>query len=327
MSETIAAATETPVDTAAPTDTPAISDVQTPVDTTVTATPAAPAEVTPQPAADPAPATPEAKGYWPSDWRDKLAEALKPGDANFRKRLDRMVDPTAIGKSWLSLETKQSSGELKKALSPEATPEEVQAWRKENGLPEKAEDYKPELPDGVVLGETDKQVLEGFQKFMFDQNMTPDVMNKTLAWYFQEQQRVNEAQELADADFHESTKENLIAEWGLKDYKANLAVMGSLRDQMPGGLADRILAGRMADGRLIGDDPQFLSWFAQLARDVSPTATLTSIGVDNIKSLDEQVKSIERTMQEDPAKYWKDDTMQARYRELLETRDRFASRS
>lgn len=311
-------ALETPVVAPTPTPTPAAVvsvDSPTPVDPTPTPAPT-PAPVEEKPVA----------GVWPDDWRDKFAESIKPGDKAFRQRMERFTSPADVGKSWLALEAKQSAGELKR-LPKDASPEEVQAWRKENGLPEKVEDYKPELPEGVVLGETDKTVLEGFQKFAFEQNLPPEVMNKTLGWYFAEQERVAEAQEIADATFHDTVKEELISEWGSKDYRANLAAMTSLRDQMPSGLADRILAGRTADGRLIGDDPQFLRWFTQLSRDASPAATLVSIGVDSAKNLSDQIDSIQKTMREEPAKYWKDPSMQERYRELLDARDKFSART
>ena len=277
----------------------------------------------------PAPTTPEPApkmGAWPDDWRDKFAEALKPGDEAFRKRLERFAAPTEVGKSWLALESKQSSGELKRALPKDATPEETAAWRKDNGLPDSPEGYKPIVPEGVILGEADKATLEGFQKFAFEKNLAPEAMNETLNWYFAEQAKAQEALEIADMDYHESAKEALIDQWGSKDYRTNIAVMATVRDQMPQGLADRMFAGRTADGHLIGDDPQFLQWFAQLARELSPQATLVSAGVDNAKNLSDQLETIQRTMREDPQKYWKDTSMQERYRTLLETRDKFQAR-
>lgn len=330
MSDTIVTAVD-PATTTPPADTTATTSTTPtttpPVDPAAQTTPPA-TPVTPAAPATPAAAAPDTKGFWPENWRDKFAEEMKPGDAQFRKRLDRFTAPTEIGKSWLALETKQSSGELKRTAPPkDATPEEVSAWRKEAGLPDKPEDYKVELPDGIVLSDADKPTVENFQKFAFEQSLPPDVMNKTLGWYYAEQERLQQQRELVDGEFHERSKEDLISDWGIKDYRTNLAAMSSLRDQMPQGLPDRLLAGRTADGMLIGDDPQFLRWFAQVSREVSPTATLAAVGVDSMKAASDQIAEIQKTMRDDPQKYWKDSSLQARYRELIEARDKLAARA
>src|SRR3954471_3943718 len=71
------------------------------------------------------------------DWR----AAMAGDDKDAMKRLARFTDPGQVFKSLRSLEAKMSAGELKKPLAENATPEEKATWRKENGLPEKAETY------------------------------------------------------------------------------------------------------------------------------------------------------------------------------------------
>lgn len=293
------------------------------VDTTVaTTTTPAPVTAKPETTTPVATTTPveSSKPSWPENWR----EALAGQDEKRLKQLQRYSDPTAFANKTFALEAKLSSGEYRRDLPKDASPEQVAEWRKEHGLPDKPEDYKIELPEGVVLGEADKPVIDNFKQFALENNLSPDVLNKTLSWYYKNQDAVNQQREMVDASFHDEAKDSLIAEWGLKDYRANLSAMASIRDQMPEGLADRMLAGRTADGRLIGDDPQFLTWFASLSRELNPQATV--VAFDSGKTLDSELDQIRKFRRENPDKYDQDQSMQARERELLDAQIKTRSR-
>jgi hypothetical protein len=271
---------------------------------------------------DPEPKTEvkEVTSKWPSDWREQLAA----GDDKRLKQLQRYSDYAAFANKAFSLEAKLSSGEYRRPLPKDATPEQVAEWRKENGLPEKAEDFKIDLPNGVVLGEADKETVAELQKFGYEKNMTPAQLSELTAWYYARQDQLTQARDLADATYHEEAKDALMSEWGLKDYRQNLAAMASIRDQMPQGLADRILAGRTADGKLIGDDPTFLKWFASVARELNPSATV--VGLDAGRTVDGELEQIRKLRREDPNKYDADKAMQARELELLTAQQKSKAR-
>src|SRR5262245_1748274 len=91
--------------------------------------PAAPAQPA-TPAA--APAEPEKKGYWPDGWQARLAG----DDPDALKQIGRYASPEEIWKKAKSLERRLSSGELKAVLPKDPKPEDVSAWRKDNGIPE-----------------------------------------------------------------------------------------------------------------------------------------------------------------------------------------------
>ena len=83
--------------------------------------------ITDPPEGDPA-ATPPVQD-WSDDWRSKMAG----GDAKEAKRLERFASPKEVFKSYRAFETRLSSGELKSALPKDAKPEQLTAWRAENG--------------------------------------------------------------------------------------------------------------------------------------------------------------------------------------------------
>ena len=299
-------ATETPTTNTAP-----VVDAPSQVVTTPDTNTAPPAVVNTDPVVE-VKKEEAAKPSFPENWRELLAN----GDEKKLNQLKRYSDPTAFANKTFSLEAKLSSGEYKRPLPKDATPEQVKEWRQEQGLPETPEGYKIELSDGLIPGEADKPILEDLQKFAFEKNLAPNTLNDLTTWYYKKQAEIGKQQEVADVTFHEEAKDSLMSEWGLKDYRQNLAAMTALRDQMPQGLADRFLTGRTADGKRIGDDPVFLKWFASLARELNPNATV--VGLDGGKTVDSELDQIRKLRREDPTKYDQDKGLQQRELQLIE---------
>ncbi|MGD9659607.1 MAG: hypothetical protein AB7U61_18530, partial [Methylocystis sp.] len=72
------------------------------------------------------------------------------------KRLERFNGPRDIVDSFLEADKKIRGGKIKTAFPDNATPEQITAWRKENGIPETPDGYDiKNLGDGYVVGEAD----------------------------------------------------------------------------------------------------------------------------------------------------------------------------
>lgn len=255
-------------------------------------------------------------------WRDELAG----DDKDFRKRLERFAAPNDFAKSFRSLEQKLSSGEYKKALAPDAKPEEVAAYRKEIGVPEKAEEYKVELPNGMVLSDGDKPVVELFKQFAHGKNMSPAALNETLAWYYETQDALASQRLDADGAFKTKAEDELRAEWNT-DFRANLNAANAVFDSMPAELAERIRLGRTADGTIIANDPMFLRWMASTGRELNPAATVIPGGAgDAAKTVETELADIRKFARDNPDKYDQDKQMQARQRELLDVQSKMQRR-
>jgi len=258
-------------------------------------------------------------------WRDQMAGE----DKQFRTRLERFKDPTAFAQSYRSLETKLSSGEYKKALPEGATAEETATWRKENGIPDKADAYleKLALPNGIVTGEEDKPILADFATLAHGKNWTPGQFNEAVSWYFETQNKQVAAQQAADRDYMTTAEEQLHTSWGA-DYRANKNVIGSVRDSMPESLQSRLMSGRTADGKMIGNDPEFLNWIVQVGREMNPAATLLPAGTtDPNKGVDAELAAIRELRRNDPDKYDQDKKLQAREIELLDAQSKLKARA
>lgn len=276
------------------------------------------------PAAPEAPAS-EVKPDWPDDWRDKLAK----GDEKARKRLDRFQSPADVLKSWQELERKMSSGEVKAKLPADATEEQVAAWRKDNGIPEKADGYLSVLPSGLVIGDDDKPMINSFLERVHGKNAPPEVVAEAVEWYYAQQEEQITAQVTADKAFKQSAEDSLRAEWG-GEYRANVNSISAFLDTAPQTddgqpLKDLLMGARLADGTRFGDNPAALKWLARLAADANPAGFVAPAGGGSqVDSVRDEIAKIEGVMRTDRAAYNKDEKMQARLRQLYDAEEKLS---
>jgi hypothetical protein len=274
---------------------------------------------------DPAAVTadPVAKGpaTWPDNWRDLMAGE----DKEFRRQLDRYGSPLDVGQKTRNLEKLVSSGQLKRPLDDKATPEQIAAWRKDNGVPDKPEDYKVELKNGLVLGEADKPIVDEFTKAAHAKNWTPAQVNDALQFYYETQDRLTQQRQAFDAEQMQKAQDALHAEWG-PDYRRNINAVDNLLGALPDEIGPLLVNGRLADGTKIGNDPRVMKALRQIAMDLNPAASLVPVGLDSAKGLTDELATIRKFRQENPDKYDQDKAMQARELELLTAQTRMQGR-
>lgn len=254
---------------------------------------------------------------WPEDWRDKLAK----GDEKARKRLDRFQSPADVLRSWQELEKRMSSGEVKAKLPDNATDEQLAAWRKDNGIPEKPDGYLDALPKGLVIGDEDKPLLEGYLARVHGKNVSPEVVAETLDWYYAQQEETIAAQAAADLEQEQATADVLRAEWG-SEYRANINSIKAFLSSAPADdsgkpLFDLLMGGRLADGTPVGSSPAALRWMARLASEANPAGFVSpGVGASQADSVAAEIAKIEGIMRSDRNAYNKDTKMQERLRVL-----------
>lgn len=251
------------------------------------------------------------------DWRAQMAGE----DKEALKRLGRFTDPASVFKAYRSLEQKISSGEFKKPLSENATAEEKATWRKENGLPEKADDYVSglALPNGLVIGEAEKPVVSALASSAFEDGLSPKGFNNLVSKYYELQDEARQKQEDADAQYKVDSEDALRKEWQGPDYRRNLTAVNNLIATWPEGLAAAVLAGRDPNGRKLGDNPVFIRQMASLALELNPAATLVPSGTtDAGKSVQARLDEISKISRDDPDRYNADKKLQAERLELNE---------
>jgi len=303
--------------TPAPTPTPTPSPTPAPAPSTSPAPSPTPSQ-TPTPSPDPSPTpTPTESNAWGDNWRQTYAGQ----DEKLLKRLERYASPKAALDALISAQNKISAGELVKPLSDNPTPEEIAAYRAQHGIPEKPEGYLEKLPNGLVIGEGDKPIVDSFVDRLHKLNADPKLVHEAVSWYydFQEQQ-VAERQTL-DLSQKTEAEDALRAEWG-QDYRTNINHINSFLSTAPEGVADMITNARTGDGKALFNDQKFVGWIASLAREANPVGTIVPAGPgsqsDNAVA---EIARIEKLMGNKNSEYWKGaqaESLQKRYRDLID---------
>lgn len=263
---------------------------------------------------------------FPEDWREQMAG----GDEALLKQLKRYATPANYAKAGYQAQQKIRSGEMKAVLPENASEAEVAAWRKENGVPDKPEEYKVEPPNGYVFGEAEKPLLDSFKAHAHAKNWTPTQLNQAVEWWTAEQEQVQARQHKADTAFKTEAEDALRKEWG-PEFRANLTAIQSVLATAPQGFADRLLSGRTGDGKKIGDDPVVLGWLAQIAHELNPAASVVPAGTTNApKAIESRKRELEAMMGDTrSSEYWKGPNaaaLQAEYRQLIEVEERMGAK-
>lgn len=304
-------------------------------DEVVTETPDTPAPITDD-KADKGGSTvldaPEDKGSnvpadWPQDWRSKLAD----GDDKALKALERYQSPKDVAKALREAQTKISKGIQPSVPPADATEEQVSAWRKENGIPEKPDGYLEKLPGNLVVGEDDKPMVSTFLADMHKANVKPEVVGAALDWYYRTQEEASAAQIAADGEVRKATEDALRAEWG-QEYRANINSITAFLDAAPSdgdvSLKPLLMGARLADGTPLASHPLALRWLAGLANEANPAGFVSpATGATQIKGVKDEIAEIEEFMRKDRAAYNRDTAKQARLRQLYEAEEKLSKRA
>lgn len=249
------------------------------------------------------------EGY---DWRAPIIKA-KPDAA---KTLERFPGPVELYDTYDQLRTKISKGELRTVTEfpAKGSDEEKAAWRGQNGVPPDGK-YELKLGEGLVIGENDKPVVEGFMKYAHEQNMPAGELNKAVNWYFSERvQREQRAHEQFETSKRE-TAAALGAEWG-PEYKTNLNKIEGMLDATIASDEDgTALKGLIKNA--LATNPMFARHYAQIALQLNPSGTMVPGGSQaNEGSVKDAIVRIEDARKKNRGQY-KDEAERAEYINLL----------
>lgn len=278
----------------------------------------------------------EAKSYWPEDWRQKLAEHISAGDKKAYdkelKRLESMADPTNVYASYRAIENTWASRKFIKLPGEGATEADLAEFRKGLGVPDDPSGYDIKLENGAVIGEADKPVVAAFTQAVHKAGAPPQVVDAALNWYFKQQEEQAAQLDEADETFRIESERALKEELG-PAYKRKVNAISSLFDIAPGGpdikneksLYARLMGGRTADGKTIGNDPDMVRFLVALALDRNPAATVVEDGDQSGKSVDARIKEIENIMRTDRPRYNRE--FAGEYAELLAVQQKIRARA
>ncbi len=265
---------------------------------------------------------------WPEDWRARAAR----GDEKLVKQLERYKSPVDVANALFAAQQKIRTGELKTSLPEDASEEDIAAWRKDNGIPEKPDGYLDMMSSGVVIGEDDKPLVESFLKSAHAKNASPDVVASAVEWYYEQQEETAAARAEADTLAAQTAVDALRAEWG-NEYRQNINAVKSFLGQAGttksgDDVGDMLMGARLPDGTPLASHPDVLRWLANTASTVNPGGFLAPGDTQTqLQAMGERKAEIEKLMRTNRKEYNRNEAIQAEYRKILEAEEKLGDRT
>lgn len=237
------------------------------------------------------------RGDWGPDWRKTIA-----GDkADLIPTLERFKTPKDIFESYTALRTKVSNGELK-AISPfpaNGTEEQKAAWRTESGLPADPKGYKIEPPAGVVIGEDDKPIIDGFATYAHSKNLSNDAVNAAVAWWGEEKMKREEHAAAHQAELRAQVDDQLHNEWG-PDFRPTMnRIEGLLQATL-----DTDSPMQKAIMESVATSAEFANWIGKIAFQLNPSGAGIILGEEGqLKSVQQWLETGDKLMRSDRKAY------------------------
>lgn len=258
---------------------------------------------------------------------DNWRQAIAGDNADELKQLERYSTPQDIWKKSRELEKRITSGELRApAPGKDAKPEEVAAWRAQNGIPPTPDKYDLKLKDGLVIGEDDKPIINAILSKVHGKNVNNETASAFVeAYYEQVAEQVKKGGELA-AKLKGDTAAALNKKWGA-EYTGNLNRIHALIDaNVPESspMKAKIKA-------TLETDADFAELMENFARQINPAGVLIPAGqggyanalADEIKQIEGKMKAAQAAGRGSPEwkAYYDDEALQGRLRDLYAARD------
>ncbi len=255
--------------------------------------------------------TPPPEAVLDENWRKTIAG----DDEKWLKQLNRYQSPKAMAEALREAQTKISKGQAK-SLPENPTDEEMATWREQNDIPATAAGYDLTLDDGLVIGDDDKEIVSSYLKAMHGANATQGQIKSGLNAFFAAREADIAAVEVKDDGDRTDALATLRDEWG-PDFQSNKNALSALVNQIPEAAREPFMNARLGDGTAMMNSPEVLMFLADVSRKTNPAATVVPNSNNPSQAIADEKAEIESLMAANSPKYWKDEAMQARYRELL----------
>lgn len=254
------------------------------------------------------------------NWRDDFIPEDDP-EGKIKGQMERFKTPGDYGNAFNEAQQKIRSGQMQmEAPAADADDATVAAYREQNGIPAESTGYLEGLPDGMVVGEDDKELFEEFMGELHKVNAPPAAAHAAVEWYNKWSETAQDDRAQVDFDDQKAAEDQLRTDWG-GDYRANVNLIGGLIDKTFGSdFKDILLNARGPDGRAIMNTPGIMEGFAQLARTNTPISQIVSPTGNPEQTMNDEISELEKYMAEKRTEYNNDPKAQARLLELYEIR-------
>lgn len=215
------------------------------------------------------------------DWRTGLPDDLKA-------TAERFTSPADAVKAAADLRKMQSTSI--RIPGKDAKPEEVTAYRKALGVPEKADGYKwPELPQGEALSDADKASREAWSKRFHEAGVSEPQFQSMVTAFREDQARVLQAEIEADKAFAAEQDAKLKAKWPGEEYARNREYANRAAARIWGDQVDAVKALQDKTGRFVLDNALMLEALAKIGRESDEDRNLGAVSDGERQTINDQI--------------------------------------
>ena len=268
----------------------------------------------------------------PDNWRDLMAG----GDEKLAKRLSRYTSSENIAKALVETQDKLRAGQTLPTLPDDATEEEISAFRKQVGVPEKPEDYGFAFPEHACASEDDNGVFWAFAKHLHDRHISKNDPGAKAAFEFY-LNRMNEAR-AQRAEFEgKATLESMAelrAEFPPNELKRNNKIADEFlmkhfgEDQQTLDAINMVLDTRLPNGVKVMHYAPFMKGLFAMARSYADDeALLSGDAAGGGKSIDEEFNDLIKESVANSKEFNRDKAKVARLNELAAAKERRSARA
>jgi hypothetical protein len=262
---------------------------------------------------------------WPDSWRQEIlgGEEYIKSNADASKELERLQNfksPNDIYKSFRSIEKEFSKRAPRMEFKEGMSEADLAKYRQQEGIPNSPKEYKLEFDNGLVVGENDKPLVDGFLDYAHKKNMPESYVKSAIEWYLSDAENSSAKMAQMENDHKLQTLSSLKAEWG-PEFQGNINAINELFIDAPE-IKDILLTARGPDGLPIGNVDSVIRWAVGLSKKVNPMASFTLPGGENgFKALESRLGELKNIMTTDRERWFKSPDLQSEYDELVAKRD------
>ena len=233
-----------------------------------------------------------AQGGSGNDFYTMLPEELREHPS-----LSPIKDVENLARSYVNAQRLIGADKLPIPVNP--TDEDLDNIYSRLGRPENAEGYQIAVDGNIVT----EDVARTYADIAHKLRLTPEQANGVLEYYKSTSMANVETMQKADAEIRERTENELKQEWGA-NYERNITAAKKVVDEFAN---PEILDMQLADGTRIGNHPEFIKAFANIAdfrHSVTSEDTISDAPQTNVLTAKAAQAEVDAIMNDKSHPYW-----------------------
>lgn len=233
-------------------------------------------------------------------WTDSYLKSIK--DEKLRSKREEYVSRFKTPENALEslINAQAEIGRLNNALhnkkiNNESSQEEIENYRKNNNIPKEAEGYEYATPEGMIIGDDDKDVINSFKEIAHDSNIPQEAFEKIVNFHYDNLQK-QDALEREMFKQQSITASEILQKELKGDFDRSIEHLTSFLKNKFGDNKEIIDNAIGGDGVPLLSNPSVIRQLMNIANELDPVARVMPIGQRSVSSLNNEKLELESKM-------------------------------